>query len=144
MFLKISHIPLENTSVGVSFNKVAGLKGCNSIEKRLQHRCFTVKFAKFFRTSFSQNCSSGCACPLTRVFKGICNKNRCDCKQKCQIQLKKIFSAAKVSTSVTNLSKGGSSWIFYPSKPLFYDKMILSCNVFSSLFLLFYFLSKQF
>ena len=34
------------------FNKVAGLKACNFIKKRLQHRCFPVKFAKFFRTSF--------------------------------------------------------------------------------------------
>ena len=34
------------------FNKVAGLKVCNFIEKRLQHRCKTVEFAKFLRTSF--------------------------------------------------------------------------------------------
>ena len=28
-------------------NKVAGLKAWNFIKKRLQHRCFPVKFAKF-------------------------------------------------------------------------------------------------
>ena len=28
------------------FNKVAGLKICNSVRKRLQHRCFPVKFEK--------------------------------------------------------------------------------------------------
>ena len=33
-------------------NKVAGLKAWSFIEKRLQHRCFPVKYAKFFRTSF--------------------------------------------------------------------------------------------
>ena len=31
------------------FDKVAALKTCNVIKKRLQHRCFPVKFAKFFR-----------------------------------------------------------------------------------------------
>ena len=34
------------------FNKYAGLKACNFVEKRLQHRCFPVKFAKFLRTPF--------------------------------------------------------------------------------------------
>ena len=29
------------------FNKVAGLKVCGFIKKRLQHRCFPMKFAKF-------------------------------------------------------------------------------------------------
>ena len=28
------------------------LKVCNFIKKRLQHRCFPVKFAKFLRTPF--------------------------------------------------------------------------------------------
>ena len=36
----------------ISFNKVSGLKACNFIEKRLQHRCFPMKFAKFLRTPF--------------------------------------------------------------------------------------------
>ena len=31
------------------FNKVAGLKTCNFIKKRLQHRCFPAKFEKFSR-----------------------------------------------------------------------------------------------
>ena len=37
------------------FNKVAGLQGCNFIRKRLQHRGFPVKFAKFFRTPTLKN-----------------------------------------------------------------------------------------
>ena len=37
------------------FNKVAGLKACNFIKKRLQHRCFPVKFAKFLRTPTLKN-----------------------------------------------------------------------------------------
>ena len=35
------------------FNKIAGFQAKNSIKKRLQHRCFSVKFAKehlFYRT----------------------------------------------------------------------------------------------
>ena len=42
------------------FNKVAGFKNCNVIKKRLQHRCFTVKFAKFLKTPFLQNNANGC------------------------------------------------------------------------------------
>ena len=34
------------------FSKVAGLIRCNCIQKRLQHRCFPVKFGKFLRTPF--------------------------------------------------------------------------------------------
>ena len=34
------------------FNKVADLKPATLNERRLQHRCFYVKFAKFLRTSF--------------------------------------------------------------------------------------------
>ena len=42
------------------FNKVAGLKACNFIKKRLQHKCFSVKFAKSLRASFLQNTSGDC------------------------------------------------------------------------------------
>ena len=35
------------TCVGLLFHKVAGLQVSNIIKKRLQHRCFHVKFAKF-------------------------------------------------------------------------------------------------
>ena len=34
------------------FNKVAGLKACNFVKKRLQHRCFPVNIAKCLRTAF--------------------------------------------------------------------------------------------
>ena len=34
------------------FNKIAGLKDCNFIKKRIQHRCFPVNIAKFLRTVF--------------------------------------------------------------------------------------------
>ena len=41
-----------NTCVEVFFNKVAGLQACDFVKKRLQHRCFPVKFTKFLRTPF--------------------------------------------------------------------------------------------
>ena len=45
-------------------NKVAG-QACNSIKKdRLWHSYFPVNFAKFLRTPFLQNISSGCFCIL--------------------------------------------------------------------------------
>ena len=34
------------------FNKVAVLKACNFVNKRLQHKCFPVKFAKTFNKKF--------------------------------------------------------------------------------------------
>ena len=36
------------------FNKVAGLKACNFINKRLQRRCFTVPLAKRLRIPVSK------------------------------------------------------------------------------------------
>ena len=36
--------------LGSHFNKVADLKACNFILKRLQQKCFRVKFAEFLRT----------------------------------------------------------------------------------------------
>ena len=45
MFFAMStrkHLMLESF-----FNKVAGLKACNFIQKRLQHRCFPVNIAKY-------------------------------------------------------------------------------------------------
>ena len=45
--MKISQ---ESTCVTFFFNKVAGPQNCNFIKKRLQHRFFPMKFAKFLRT----------------------------------------------------------------------------------------------
>ena len=42
------------------FNKVACLQICNFIKKRLQHWCFSMKFAKSLRASFLQKTSGGC------------------------------------------------------------------------------------
>ena len=37
------------------FNKVAGLRACNFVKKKFQHRYFPVKFAKFLRTPILNN-----------------------------------------------------------------------------------------
>ena len=42
------------------FSKVTGFQPRNFIKKRLQHRCFPVKFATFLRRPFLQNTSGGC------------------------------------------------------------------------------------
>ena len=36
------------------FNKVAGLRPANLFKKRLRHKCFSVNFVKFLRTTFLQ------------------------------------------------------------------------------------------
>ena len=37
------------------FNKVAGLRVCNFIKKRLQHQCFPVKIGKFLTAYFEEH-----------------------------------------------------------------------------------------
>ena len=44
-----------------SLLQASGLKACNFINKKLEHRCFPVNIAKFLRTLFSQNTSGGCS-----------------------------------------------------------------------------------
>ena len=39
------------------FVKVAGIRPATLLKKRLWHRCFPVKFAKFLRAPFLQNAS---------------------------------------------------------------------------------------
>ena len=40
------------------FNRVAGLRSAILLKKKLWHKCFPVKFAKFLRTPFLQNPSA--------------------------------------------------------------------------------------
>ena len=55
MFLEILQNSQENTCTRASF--LIKLQACNLIKKRVWHRCFPVKFAKFLRTPFLQNTS---------------------------------------------------------------------------------------
>ena len=36
------------------FKEIAGLRAANLLKKRLQHKCFSVNFVKFLRTTFLQ------------------------------------------------------------------------------------------
>ena len=61
------------------FSKNAGLKARNFVKKRLQHRCFSVKFAKFLRTTpaaASEFCSGDCI-RIVSVSKYIIIRNQC-------------------------------------------------------------------
>ena len=51
----ILQISQQSTCVGVSFNKVTGLKVYNFIKKTLRQKYFPVKFAKCSRATISKN-----------------------------------------------------------------------------------------
>ena len=55
VFLKISQMSLEKFLYWSLFDKVPCLQACSFILKRLQHRYFPVKFAKFLRTPIWRN-----------------------------------------------------------------------------------------
>ena len=61
------------------FSNVAGLRACNFVKKRLEHRCFPVKFAKFLRTrpvAAYEFCSGGCI-RIVSVSKYMIISNQC-------------------------------------------------------------------
>ena len=53
------------------FNKAAGLKVCNFIKKRLQHRCVPVNIAKFLGTPILKNIAKFLRTP---ILKNICGR----------------------------------------------------------------------
>ena len=57
--LKISQISLEKYVLQSLFKKASGPQACKFIKKRLQHRYFPVKSARFSRALFLQNTSGG-------------------------------------------------------------------------------------
>ena len=59
MFLKVGVLKNFANFTG---KHLWGPQACNFIKKRLQHRCFPVKLAKFLRTPFLKNTSGGCFC----------------------------------------------------------------------------------
>ena len=53
LFADVFHNVHKKTPVLESLShKVAGLKACNFIQQRLQHKCFTVNTAKYLRKVF--------------------------------------------------------------------------------------------
>ena len=55
LFLNILQYSQESTCCSSLFKKVADLKPCNFIKKKLQHRCFSVNIAEFLRTPILKN-----------------------------------------------------------------------------------------
>ena len=53
------------------FNKVAGLKACNFIKKRLQRRRFPANIAKFLRTAILKNINERMPLNLNKNFNQI-------------------------------------------------------------------------
>ena len=53
------------------FNKIAGLKACNFIKKRFQHRSFPVNIAKFLRKPILKNICKRLLLSLTTTFPQI-------------------------------------------------------------------------
>ena len=49
---KLRNINRKTTVLKSLFNKAAGLQVFNCIKKRLQHNCFPMNIAKFFRAAF--------------------------------------------------------------------------------------------
>ena len=66
--LKISQYSQENNCFSVSVNKVAGLKICNFIKKRLQHSCFPVNIVKFSETPLFTEHLRWLLLPLTKLY----------------------------------------------------------------------------
>ena len=74
MFLKISQTSQENTWVEDFFNKKR-LSACKIFKKRLQHKCFHVKFGKLLRTLVSKNICKWRS-SVKKLFLKLCNIHR--------------------------------------------------------------------
>ena len=76
---RISVTPLfsyRKTSVLESlFNKVADLQDCNVIKMRLQHRCFSVNIAKYFRAAILKIICGRLLLSLEGFCEGLVNIN---------------------------------------------------------------------
>ena len=55
VFQKFWNVHRKTIVLELHFNEVAGLEACNSIKKRLHHRCFLVNIAKLLRTPILKN-----------------------------------------------------------------------------------------
>ena len=81
----------QTPSLESLLNKVPGLKACNFIEKKLQHRCFPMKFAKFLRTTILKNICERLLFLLHAnlykfLLKNLLTKTTCKCHYPVKIQ----------------------------------------------------------
>ena len=58
LFFKILQYSQENTQVRVFFNKVTGLRACNFIKERLQHKDFIVNIPSRPTTLLKRDCNT--------------------------------------------------------------------------------------
>ena len=77
-------------------NRLAGFKTCDFLKKRLQHRCFFVKFAKFLRTPFWRTSTDG----SFWIYQGLYALPLNNFKETYQIE-KPIFKVPKSITEAT-------------------------------------------
>ena len=78
LFLKFCNIYRKTPVLESLFDEVAGLKTCNFIKKRLQHRCFSVNILKFLRTPILKNICQRLRSNKTifcSLFKQRCSEN---------------------------------------------------------------------
>ena len=95
-------------------NKVAGLKAGNFNKKRLQHRCFPVKIAKFLRTAFLYDTSGSCFCQFDNdncSVLGICRPSLLNQKHNVRWLLLKRFADLVRACSLHIISRNHSSKI---------------------------------
>ena len=57
----------------LKFSQIYQANNCNFIKKRLQHRCFPMKFKKISKNTFLQSTSGGCFWPsnIDKLFPKI-------------------------------------------------------------------------
>ena len=74
VFLKISQFHRKTPLLENLFNKFVGLQIYNFIKKRLQHRCFPLKFARFLRTPILKiGCINDTFCSTKTLFLRFCH-----------------------------------------------------------------------
>ena len=128
------------------FDKVAILK--TLLKKDFNTCVFPWNLQNFYEHLFLQNSSSGCFWRLTRISKESGTKTGPSVSDKYQIQLKKVFSVAKISsTSVKEIIPEFFCpfilvfilylfYIYFSTVFEFvYDEMVLLCNMFKIFFI---------
>ena len=77
-------------------NKDAGLGPATLLKKKIQHWCFLVNFAKFFRTPFLQNTSSNCFRIVGHHHEDLYFCGKFSCNTKLPVKYQPNISASKI------------------------------------------------
>ena len=103
------------------FNKVAGLRPATLLKKRLWHRCFPVKFAKFLRTPFLTEHLQWLllkAPNFISVARFCAVQNTSNYLEKAHLRKPFLQNSGCFQMSVTFLKKGKTETIFHTSSEL--------------------------